>query len=770
MFGPALDGGSVPQLSNAIFQGMFACVTSALMIGSLADRGRTLPAIVFVFIWSTLVYDPIACWTWNSNGWASKMGYLDYAGGTPVHVASGFGALALSLMLGKKSETRDEVAAYKPHSIMFVVIGTFFMWVGWFGFNTGTSLVPTTRAVQALLNTQVSASFGGLTWAIMDFRLARKWSVVGFCSGLIAGLVAITPAAGYVPTWAAVISGVLGGMSANVGTKLKFFLKIDDSLDVFAVHGLGAIVGNIITGLFASKTIAALDGTTQIEGGWLDRHYIQLGYQLAGTVSAAFYSFFVTLLILFVINNIPGLHLRVTPEEEEEGLDFVEHDEFAFDYVELFPQLPLIPPEGWNDNTEDHPSANEYYTRPMHEYLSGNGLQVYNGQHKSDVDLEGQALDAHRQKLDDNDSPEESIRPTNNVFKSFFSGLKKSDKPSSNPADLDIELTQTPSIEKRHSIPADHTNDFVPMSINKNSASHGGPQSTNSQRPHYEFRSNTTNTVNSFNEISMFPNRKATGLKHPSPTVPMYPMDHEYDSAGRMHNKPMSSIHPSSAARNSLSEDHLAHHHIPSHVSQSHHHRHHPNHNLSDDESHEAIEGFSTYRRIQDQLDFSRWRGRFKQVGAGLLSRNNSIISGDMDRFSNLSPTATGNQPPSAFPTGQNSNAAPPSFNTHPHHTPSTLSLGAAMSSNTHLEPFPETYEDNSLAAASAAGDVATANISTRDLDTNTSHHSSAAPIINPNSSLTVDSALNEGPGNDVQRVAGAPLIARSMYSDMTGE
>lgn len=354
MFNSTLDNAMVPLLSNALFQGMLACLTCALLLGSIADRARFVPTIIFIFTWTTIVYDPIAYWTWNSRGWANKLGYLDYAGGTPVHICTGFGALAYCLMIGKRCDASAD-SNNKPHSTLFVVIGTFLLWAGWFGFNTGTSLAPTQRAVQALLNTQLAAAMGGFAWATLDYRIAKKWSVVGFCSGIISGLVAITPGAGFVPAWSALVFGLLGGVFANLATKLKFFVAIDDSLDVFAVHGIGAVVGNILTGLFASRTIAALDGSTDIPGGWLDRHYVQLGYQLACTVAAAVYTFVMTVIILFVLDKIPGLRLRISKEEEDQGIDLAEHDEFAFDYVELFPELPLSPAQLWNHPLNPEP-------------------------------------------------------------------------------------------------------------------------------------------------------------------------------------------------------------------------------------------------------------------------------------------------------------------------------------------------------------------------------------------------------------------------------
>ncbi|KAJ4301977.1 ammonium transporter Amt1 [Collariella sp. IMI 366227] len=334
---PSVGSSKIPDLLFCLYQGMFAAITAALAIGAAADRGRMLPCIVFIFIWTTIVYNPIAYWTWNANGWSFKMGGLDFAGGTPVHISSGAAALAYSLMLGKRTGyTKVQGLPYRPHNVTHVVLGTVFLWVGWFGFNGGSALAANLRAVMACIVTHIAASVGGgVTWCLLDYRLERKWSTVGFCSGAIAGLVAITPAAGYVPPWAAVVFGVVGGVVCNFATKLKFVLGIDDALDIFAEHGVGGIAGNLLTGLFASDYIAFLDGSSVIPGGWVNHNYIQLGYQLADSVAGFSYSFVMTCVILFLMNLVPGLSLRVTAEQEEIGLDDSELGEFAYDYVEI---------------------------------------------------------------------------------------------------------------------------------------------------------------------------------------------------------------------------------------------------------------------------------------------------------------------------------------------------------------------------------------------------------------------------------------------------
>ncbi|KUI63998.1 Ammonium transporter 1 [Cytospora mali] len=333
---PSVGSTKIPDLLFCLYQGMFAAITPALAIGAAADRGRMLPALVFIFIWSTIVYDPIAYWTWNGNGWSYKLGGLDFAGGTPVHISSGAAALAYSLMLGKRTGYNNvHGLPYRPHNVTHVVLGTVFLWVGWFGFNGGSALGANLRAVMACIVTHIAACVGGFTWCLMDYRLEKKWSTVGFCSGAIAGLVAITPASGFVEPWAAVIFGVVGGLACNLATKIKFWLGIDDALDVFAEHAVGGIVGNLLTGLFASKYVTHLDGFTEIDGGWINHNYIQLAYQLADCVAGFSWSFVVTCIILFVMNLIPGLSLRATPEAEELGLDEAEIGEWAYDYVEI---------------------------------------------------------------------------------------------------------------------------------------------------------------------------------------------------------------------------------------------------------------------------------------------------------------------------------------------------------------------------------------------------------------------------------------------------
>jgi len=329
---PTMNNLRVPSIVFCVYQLMFAAITPMLALGGFAERGHLGPLLFFVFAWSTLVYDPIAYWTWNPNGWGAKLGNLDFAGGTPVHISSGTAALAISFYLKKRRGYGTAALAYVPHNTTYVVLGTIFLWFGWFGFNGGSALGANFRSAQACVVTNLAASVGGLTWMAWDYRIERKWSAVGFCSGAIAALVAITPGSGYVGSPAAVLYGFMAGTLCNFATQLKFFLDCDDALDIFASHGIGGLVGNILTALFAQKSIAALDGST-INGGWLDHHYLQLAIHLADSSAGLAYSFIMTTAILWFMHYIPFLRLRVQDHIERLGIDESDMGEFAYDYI-----------------------------------------------------------------------------------------------------------------------------------------------------------------------------------------------------------------------------------------------------------------------------------------------------------------------------------------------------------------------------------------------------------------------------------------------------
>lgn len=365
-----MGSSKIPDLLFAIYQGMFACITVALAVGAVAERGRMLPCVVFMFIWTTVVYDPIACWTWNSSGWAFNMGGLDFAGGTPVHIASGTAALAYSYALGKRAGHGTQALNFRPHNVTHIVIGTVFLWVGWFGFNAGSALSANLRAIMAAVVTNIAAGVGGITWCLVDYRLEGKFSTVGFCSGVVAGLVAITPASGYVPAWSAVPFGVIAGVGCNFATQLKYWISADDALDIFAVHGIGGLIGNVLTAFFAADYIAHLDGATEIEGGWLNQNWKQLGYQLADSAAGMGWSFVLSMLILYVLNIIggfwPAMRLRASAQEQELGIDDVELGEFAYDYVEVIREVkPQTVGEEYDDDVVEVQSQRSHSQATM---------------------------------------------------------------------------------------------------------------------------------------------------------------------------------------------------------------------------------------------------------------------------------------------------------------------------------------------------------------------------------------------------------------------
>lgn len=334
-------------------QMQFAATTGAIVVGAVAERGRLIPMMVFIFFWATLVYCPIACWAWNVNGWAFNYGVMDYAGGGPVEIGSGMSALAYSMVLGRRQEKM--MINFRPHNVSLITLGTVLLWFGWLGFNGGSSFGANLRAVMACWNSNLTAMFGAATWVLLDWRLSRKWSMVGWCSGAISGLVAATPASGYITPWGSIVLGVVTGVVCNYATKgafsilstitstnqrvslVKFFIRIDDALDIFAEHGVAGMVGLLANGLFGADYIIGLDGvnTGLINGGWVNHNWKQLYIQLAYVLAATAYAFCMSAILAFIINYIPGLHLRASEEAELLGMDDDQLGEFAYDYVEV---------------------------------------------------------------------------------------------------------------------------------------------------------------------------------------------------------------------------------------------------------------------------------------------------------------------------------------------------------------------------------------------------------------------------------------------------
>ncbi len=312
-FASAISG-TIPLSVFAMFQGMFAIITVALISGAVVERMKFSAWVIFMIVWSTVIYSPVAHWVWAGSGWLFKMGALDFAGGTVVHFSSGCAALALALMLGNRKDFMK--SAVIPHNLTQTLIGAGLLWFGWFGFNAGSALASGTLAGLAFTNTMIAASAAGVSWMIMEW-IHGKPSALGVASGIVAGLVAITPAAGFVAPSGAIIIGLMVGVICCYGIRLKFKLKLDDSLDVFGIHGLGGLFGAIITGVFAIEGKGLISGNSG-----------QVLIQTIGVLSAGAYSFVVTLIIAYILKKTIGL--RITPEQESEGTDLSQHGEKAY--------------------------------------------------------------------------------------------------------------------------------------------------------------------------------------------------------------------------------------------------------------------------------------------------------------------------------------------------------------------------------------------------------------------------------------------------------
>lgn len=324
-----------PEIAYAIFQMQFLLVTLAILAGGcIGERGRFLPAMVFLFCWATIVYCPVVYWVWG-GGWATtfRSGVLDYAGGGPVEILSGASAFVYSAFLGRRSETL--MINYRPHNISTVFLGTILLYVGWLFFNGFSCANASIKVPYSMMNTHLAAGFGAISWCLLDFRLEKKWSMVAVCSGCISGLVAATPSSGVIPLWASVIVGIVAGIVCNLATQIKYLCHVDDSLDVWAEHGVAGVIGLLFNALFGSKTVIGYDGVSDHDGGWLDHNWKQLYIQFAYIVACTAYSAAVTAFLCFVIDHIPGLHLRIDYESEEAGVDESQIGEFAYDFVEV---------------------------------------------------------------------------------------------------------------------------------------------------------------------------------------------------------------------------------------------------------------------------------------------------------------------------------------------------------------------------------------------------------------------------------------------------
>ena len=311
---------TIPHQAFMVYQMMFAIITPALITGAIAERAKFSTYIVFVLLWATFVYDPLAHWVWG-KGWMGAMGALDFAGGTVVHISSGVSALAAAMFLGKRIGYGYETIT--PHNLPFTVMGASLLWVGWFGFNAGSALAADGLAVAAFVATNTAAAAAALGWMFTEWITHGKPTVLGAASGAVAGLVAITPAAGFVSPMAAIAIGAVGGVLCYKACNLKSKFGYDDALDVVGVHGVGGTWGALATGLFASKAInpAGNDGLFYGNAG-------QLWIQLISVIATIAFALVVTLVIFAVLKATMGV--RVSEEEERMGLDLSQHNERGY--------------------------------------------------------------------------------------------------------------------------------------------------------------------------------------------------------------------------------------------------------------------------------------------------------------------------------------------------------------------------------------------------------------------------------------------------------
>jgi Amt family ammonium transporter len=314
-------GPTIPALAFMIFQCMFAIITPALISGAFAERMKFSAFLVFTVSWAILVYNPLCHWVWGVGGWINRMGALDFAGGTVVHISSGVSALAAAMVIGKR--LGYGTTAYRPHNLPMTVTGAALLWFGWFGFNAGSALACTSLAVSAFVATHIASAVAALSWVFLEWAHRGKPTTLGAASGAVAGLVAITPGSGFVGPMSAVLIGTIGGALCYGGVLLKTRLGYDDSLDVVGIHGLGGIWGAVSTGLFASREINAHGANGLFFG-----NPSQLGIQFVAVLVTIVYVFALSYVLLKIIDKLIGL--RVAKEDEISGLDLSQHDETAY--------------------------------------------------------------------------------------------------------------------------------------------------------------------------------------------------------------------------------------------------------------------------------------------------------------------------------------------------------------------------------------------------------------------------------------------------------
>lgn len=450
----ATPRGDIVSVVHFLFNGHIKITCAALTFPACAaERGRVLPMLLVVFLWSAIVYNPVAFWFWNQNGWMSvplaKIPVLDFAGGNCVHIVSGFTALAYSFYLGPRNPRI--LGEYRASNLSYVVLGLFFMLMGWCGFIAGCDFNFSLNAIYIITETLLCACTAGIVWMMIDFyfsaiplgdgtdlldvelqelsassfppralhssvvstthkrptKMRRTLSAVSYCSGMMCGLVVFTPGGGYVSSsltiWKAIVFGVVGGATGNIGTRMKYFLRVDDALDIFSVHGICGIIGSLMVGIFA-------DDVLESKGGWVAGNWVQLAYQLAGVVVTAVYVFAMTLVLLFIVDHIPGLHLRIDKDfkkrskegenasedfgsaerrslleyeqAELQGSDAYEFNgEFSMDFMEF---IRILDPEDYT------PELLVYHDEPLmgQQPYHGGDLSAHQGLRKREISHE----------------------------------------------------------------------------------------------------------------------------------------------------------------------------------------------------------------------------------------------------------------------------------------------------------------------------------------------------------------------------------------------
>lgn len=325
---PYVDAPTVPGLVFFFFQLCACAITPALVIGAPAERLSLIPSVLFSCFWVILVYCPVCHWVFHGEGWLKEFGARDFAGGMVVHMTAGYSAITMAVFSGKRNispETRNAKVGLGPHNVSYAVLGAALLWFGWFGYNGGASFGANWGATLAIASTNLSASAGGLSWTILEYIIEHKTSASGIATGTVCGLIAMTPGSGFCPVWASIIIGFIGGACSYGVKRLSEHLHFaDDTLDVFACHGICGTWGTFATGLFASKSNSPGDS----DGLFLGGGFTLLGYQLTGIAIVAFYSIAMTSIMCFTMRMM-GV-LRVKPEDEERGLDLSVLHEYAY--------------------------------------------------------------------------------------------------------------------------------------------------------------------------------------------------------------------------------------------------------------------------------------------------------------------------------------------------------------------------------------------------------------------------------------------------------